>query len=215
MPDEHTKVCAKCGGDPQPIGNFHSDSHKPDGRRNDCKSCVLVRVADYRKNNRATLRDNARIDRKREPVRGIWHVMNARCANASADSYARYGGRGIKVCDRWRGSYEAFRDDMGHRPDGMSIDRIDVNAGYDCGKCEDCLARGVTVTNCRWATAREQGRNKRENRRIEAFGESLCAPEWAERYGVPRRLITARIDKCGWSAEDAVSTPPRPSGSRR
>lgn len=82
------------------------------------------------------------------PEYRIWSGMLSRCHNPNDTGYYKYGARGVVVCDRWRGSFEAFYADMGPRPDGMSIDRIDPEGNYEPG-------------NCRWATTLVQARNKR------------------------------------------------------
>lgn len=91
---------------------------------------------------------------KRTPEYRAWCLMKARCYRASCSAYQYYGGRGIIVCDRWRTSFDAFLEDMGPRPDGMSLDRIDFNGSYE-------------PTNCRWATATQQARNSRQVRLTE------------------------------------------------
>lgn len=88
-----------------------------------------------------------------------WQDMRQRCNNEKHKSFHNYGGRGISVCDRW-GSFENFINDMGQRPDGRSLDRIDVDGNYD-------------PQNCRWATATEQSRNLRAHKRNDV-GVSYC-----------------------------------------
>lgn len=87
------------------------------------------------------------------PTYSSWAGMKDRCTNQNHKSYNNYGGRGIKVCERWT-DFRNFLEDMGERPDGMSIDRIDVNGDYEPG-------------NCRWATAKQQSLNKRNSISLE------------------------------------------------
>lgn len=80
-----------------------------------------------------------------------WDSMIQRCTNPRSQNFRHYGGRGITVCQRWLDSFEAFLEDMGPRPDGMSIDRID----------NDLLVDSYSKANCRWTTQTEQVRNRR------------------------------------------------------
>lgn len=125
---------------------------------------------------------------------GIWKTMKNRCHSASVKSYAGYGGRGIRVCDRWRESFTAFYADMGPRPSPLhSIDRIDNDGPY-------------SPENCRWATKTMQVHNSSKIRHITAYGQTLPLVEWSRRTGLNARTISARI-RSGWSAERAVTTP--------
>lgn len=113
--------------------------------------------------------------------------MKARCLNANLPNYHRYGGRGISVCGRWLVSFENFIADMGEKPDGMSIDRIDNDGHYEPG-------------NCRWATPKQQDRNKSTNAVLTHNGESRCVTEWAEVLNVSARALKHRMDR-GWPVE--------------
>lgn len=125
-----------------------------------------------------------------------WVNIRQRCANSKRADFARYGGRGISVSDEWMDSFDTFLKDMGPRPSpNHSIDRIDVNKGY-------------CASNCRWATASEQANNKRNNRRFEAFGESLTSAEWGKRFGLKPWTVNNRVS-AGMSVEQALSKPIR------
>ncbi len=102
----------------------------------------------------------------------IWQAIHDRCENKNCNCFDRYGGRGIVLCANWAASFESFFADMGPRPAGQSVDRIDNNLGYNCGHCWECVALG-RVANCRWATQKEQARNTRSNRVISIDGETM------------------------------------------
>ena len=112
--------------------------------------------------------------------------------NGTAITRASYRDRGIVVCARWR-LFDHFLDDMGCRPEGTSLDRIDNDGDYEPG-------------NCRWATATQQARNKRNNRHITHGGETLTCSGWEERTGIKSATIRARLD-AGWSAAKTLATP--------
>jgi len=122
-----------------------------------------------------------------------WESMLERCLNPNCKCYDRYGGRGITVCDRWR-DFEDFLADMGERPEGHSIDRINNALGYFPG-------------NCRWATTKEQNRNMRTTRWLTFGGKTKCLGEWAEIMGINRGTLRTRIVQLGWSVAEALTRP--------
>lgn len=139
-----------------------------------CYKCRAREVARRKRNGEPALPDRrVKHGKSRRTLLGghagtafaSWQSMLQRCHQPSSVSYERYGGRGITVCDRWRESFDAFLADMGERPDGLTIDRIDVNGDYEPG-------------NCRWADAHEQQANRRDTRL--AF-EALQRREGGER----------------------------------
>ena len=128
----------------------------------------------------------------KNPLYSIYTSMIARCKNPNSTSYHRYGARGISVCDRWLNSFEDFCSDIGDRPSHQhSIDRIDNNKDY-------------YPDNCKWATKKEQARNRRNTKLITHNGRTASIPEWSEITGIPQQLIQTRIRR-GWSDEDAIS----------
>ena len=125
------------------------------------------------------------------PTYNTWVNMISRCHNPAAPNFDRYGARGIAVCDEWRNSFDAFLCDMGERPDGMTIDRIDSNSGY-------------SLANCRWRSVKEQQRNIKSNKEFTFNGETGCIAFWAEKLGVSHSTLTYRLKH--WSLEKALST---------
>lgn len=127
----------------------------------------------------------------RTKIYNIWLKMISRCTKALDPAYDRYGGRGIRVCDRWM-SFENFFADMGDCPAGKSLDRIDVNGDY-------------RKENCRWASHKEQNQNRRDNRMITFNGETLVLQEWARRLGITHSTLQERLSK--WTLERALTEP--------
>lgn len=126
-----------------------------------------------------------------------WQDMKARCNNPGHKSYHRYGGRGIRVCDTWINSFQQFSRDMGIKPEyGYSLDRIDNNGNY----CPE---------NCRWATRKEQDRNRSTLRLLTHNGNTHCVTEWEELLGFKRGVIDGRL-KRGWPVEKILTTPVKP-----
>lgn len=129
-----------------------------------------------------------------------WQSMKQRCYNATWRGYFRYGGRGIKVCDRWRGrlGFAAFIADMGPKPSpGHSLDRRDNSGHYE-------------PSNCRWATREEQAGNRRNPKRTRSIafrGEATTYGELAKRFRMKYTQIWYRVETLGWSVEDAVAKP--------
>jgi hypothetical protein len=108
-----------------------------------------------------------------------WKHMMARCYNKKDARYKYYGGRGVSICERWQ-DFVAFYEDMGDKPDGYSIERIDNNGNYE-------------PSNCEWATIAEQNRNNRRTVKIEYDGQTRCMSEWARLLGVPKMTFSYRI----------------------
>ena len=129
-----------------------------------------------------------------------WRMMLTRCYDANYNKFANYGGRGISVVDRWR-AFENFLADMGERPDGTSLDRIDVDGNY-------------SPENCRWATASEQNRNRRNGRRL-LFGEMQTIRQAWEKHspdGLKFSAVIRRVWRLKWDEERAIVTPAMPTG---
>lgn len=134
-----------------------------------------------------------------------WNLMIQRCYNPKDSRYADYAGRGVIVCDRWKNSFEAFLEDMGPKPGKRySLGRINNDGIYE-------------PSNCRWENDVQQARNTRKSIFLTAFGETKHAKEWGEIKGIRYQTIITRIEKYGWSVEDALTIPigNLPEGVRR
>lgn len=132
----------------------------------------------------------------RSPEHHTWTSMLQRCLNPKACGYADYGGRGITVCDRWRGEegFAHFFEDLGPRPSlAHSLDRIDNQGSYVPG-------------NCRWATERVQKSNTRRTHLLSFEGLTLSLTEWARRFSITPKTLRARIVDYGWTTERALTT---------
>ena len=128
-----------------------------------------------------------------------YYAMKSRCLNEKNKQYRHYGGRGIKVCDRWLEKPNGllnFLNDMGPRPKGKSLDRINNNEGYFPG-------------NCRWATSRQQCNNKRNNVKVEYEGVFYNVCQLIEKFNITRKTVTERVWR-GWSLVDACTKPCSP-----
>ncbi len=127
------------------------------------------------------------------PEYHIWRLMLRRCFDERTDKYHCYGGRGITVCDRWRHSFEAFYEDMGPRPEGLTLERVDHEGNYE-------------PDNCIWDTWKNQHRNKRSNVWLTLNGEQRLLMDWAVLLGVNKKVFYDRY-KRGWADERILTTP--------
>ena len=130
------------------------------------------------------------------PTYSSWAAAKARCYKRCNVKYPKYGGAGIVMCDRWRFDFNAFLADMGERPAGTTLDRIDPCGNYEPG-------------NCRWATAKEQARNRRpfvppNTRFLTHAGVTLSIPAWAKKLGMSVNLIHGRLRQ-GWTVEQTLT----------
>lgn len=123
-----------------------------------------------------------------------WLNLKTRCNDPKHKHYSHYGGRGIKVCDRWLNSFENFLEDVGEKPTPQhTLDRIDNNGNYE-------------PSNCRWATRIEQANNNTRNINITYNGQTKTLQQWADVVGIDYKNIWARL-KAGWDAHKAFFTP--------
>ncbi len=130
----------------------------------------------------------------------IWRGMMDRCHNPNSKHFPGWGGRGIKVCDRWK-RFRPFLEDMGIAPEGLQIDRVDNDGDY----CPE---------NCRWATRTEQMKHTRQTRSVTFQGKTQCLKDWSRELGFSFRALHARLSR-GWSVEEAFTKPASRSNPRK
>jgi hypothetical protein len=135
---------------------------------------------------------------QKSPTYNSWRDMIRRCENDMRRDYRYYGGRGIKVCLRWH-TFDLFLEDMGPRPKGATIDRINPNGDYE-------------LENCRWLAKRKQNRNTRATVWLTLGNVRLSLAEWAERLDMPYNCLRIRVQR-GWPDERVLTTPVNPNRS--
>lgn len=140
------------------------------------------------------------VDRVVTPTFKSYRAMMQRCYYPRSIRYAQYGGRGIGVCERWREAFVNFLADMGERPPSATLERIDVNRDYEPG-------------NVRWASAKEQARNRTSNTVLTVEGRTQCLAAWAEEKGINLGTLQRRI-RLGWP-DDELFGPLVPRGGER
>ena len=126
-------------------------------------------------------------------IYNIWVKIKSRCYNENDICFYNYGARGIAVCDEWKDDFQAFYDwSMANGyDDSLTIDRIDNNKCYE-------------PNNCRWATQKQQQRNRRNNRHFTYNGETHCLSEWCEILGLKYKTVMARINDYKWTIKRAL-----------
>jgi hypothetical protein len=137
--------------------------------------------------------DRERHGKSKAPEYHCWIQMKRRCLDPNHPAYMNYGLRGIKICQQWKESFRAFYRDMGERPDGHSLERIDNNGDYE-------------PSNCRWATRIEQQNNTRLTHRITLNGKTQGVAAWSRENGIKYGTIRGRVS-LGWPIERVLSEP--------
>lgn len=133
----------------------------------------------------------------------VWTNMIQRTTNPKNPMWKHYGGRGLRVCKRWRKDFTRFLKDLGPRlSDKHSIERPNVNSGYHCGKCKHCVRKNWK-RNGEWATDAVQARNTTRTHNITWKGRTQCATDWALEYKMPPTVVLARLNR-GWELSKAL-----------
>lgn len=167
----------------------------------DCGNVVIVRAQNLRKGltrscgclrKETSKKVNLQHGMSHTSIHNVWMGMLGRCENPTNQAYKDYGGRGIKVCERWH-SFENFLEDVGLPPQtGLSLDRFPNNDGdYEPG-------------NVRWATKKEQANNRRSSKLLTFEGQTMTYAQWEDYLGLRRGEVWSRIDK-GWVLQRVLS----------
>jgi hypothetical protein len=127
------------------------------------------------------------------PTYNSWMKMRSRCNNPASNRFHAYGGRGIKVCARWD-TFANFLFDMGERPVGTTIGRINPDANYE-------------PANCRWETSKQQARQNSRNVMFTFDGRTMCLTDWANKVGLKVHTLYYRLVVAKWPVEDAIAAP--------
>lgn len=153
------------------------------GKTTMCRGCATSLASSSGRNTNTDLTYNTYI-----------HMLQ-RCYNPDNKDYVNYGGRGIQVCELWKDSYDAFLLQMGPKPKGYTIERINHNGNYE-------------PSNCKWIPRSDQPLNKRDNVTVTAFGDTKLVSQWSRdpRCVVPKTTLYRRI-KDGWDPERAITEP--------
>lgn len=147
-------------------------------RTRSCRSCAQLKYEHNSKAHEAEYRS--------------WWCARRRCHNPADKNYNNYGARGIAMCERWRTSFDAFMEDMGHCPPDRTLDRIDSDGDYE-------------PSNCRWGTIQQQAENRRSLVMLTHNGVTMHMAKWARRLGMSREALHYRIQK--WGVDRALATP--------
>jgi hypothetical protein len=154
--------CTSCGGTREvDVTGIKSNKHG-------CRECANA----YRRENEGSS------TKSKHPLYSVWSGMIYRCENKNSSAYKYYGARGIQVCVEWRESFEAFVRDVGERPPGTSLGRIDNDGWY-------------SPQNCRWETPEQQANNTSGNVLVTVYGETKTVTQWAKQLEVPDSKLRA------------------------
>lgn len=173
-------VC-DCGGESKlTVGSLRSgNSMRCDGHRSETAKTTFTR-------------HGAKANKQTSYEYVVWTLMRDRCNNPNNKSYGYYGGRGISIDPKWD-DFSVFLSDMGCRPSGMTLDRIDSELGY-------------SPTNCQWATRKQQSRNRKYCRKFVWNGQEQFLWKLAEDHGIPVHTMNQRLHR-GWTLDRALNQP--------